>query len=125
MHLFWHCVAVQEFWTNLAQYINAKCIHVHNFHFTKDLVLFGICNQIKTDEILDLIILLAKRYIYNSKVNKILPSFTPFKYILYNRFCIEKKFERNAAAVVGRWLPYINMFMSLQYNMSINLLNMC
>ena len=113
IHLFWHCIAVQDFWTRLNEYINVKCVHVHNFYFTKDLVLFGICNQIKTDDILDLIILLAKQYIYNCKVNKTLPSLTPFKYIIYKRYCLEKEFERNID--IGRWLPYKSMFMSL-YN---------
>ena len=93
IHLFWQCHIVQEFSSNLENYINGKCTHVHKFRFTKDLVLFGICDTIKTDTILDLIILLGKQYIYKCKVKSILPSFTAFKYIIHKRYCIEKQFD--------------------------------
>ena len=112
IHLFWQCPHIQQFWTNLAEYINIKCTHVHNFHFTKDLVLFGMCHNIKTDTILDLIILLAKQYIYSCKVKTTLPSFATFKYIINERYKIEKTLNANSAD--GRWIPYKNMFLSLQ-----------
>ena len=111
IHLLWQCPYIQQFWTSLAEYINIKCTHVHNFHFTKDLVLFGMCHNIKTDTILDLIILLAKQYIYSCKVKTTLPSFATFKYIINERYKIEKTLNANSAD--GRWIPYKNMFLSL------------
>ena len=39
-HLLWQCTVIQQFWTRLSEYINLKCTHVHNFKFTRDLVLF-------------------------------------------------------------------------------------
>ncbi len=113
-HIFWLCPIILQFWTDLAEFINLKCTHVHNFKFTKDLVMFGICNKIKSDSILDLIILLTKQYIYACKVKRILPSSTALKRIIYNRYCIEKHFRDKS--IDSRWIPYRNMFLSLNYS---------
>ena len=64
IHLMWECANVQNFWNDLSLLINRKCLHSHKFSFTKDLVIFGISNTIKTYKICDLIVLLAKLYIY-------------------------------------------------------------
>ena len=68
LHLFWECKFVQSFWKDFSSIINKKCVHSHNFKFTENLIIFGKCNTIYTDTICDLIILIAKSYIYRCKV---------------------------------------------------------
>ena len=45
--------------------------HSYNFKFTRNLVLYGHCEVIRTDKICDFIILMAKFYIYRCKVQSI------------------------------------------------------
>ena len=40
---------------------------------------------------MDLVVLLAKAYIYGSKTIQTVPTLSSFKYILYSRYLIEKK----------------------------------
>ena len=112
-HLFWDCHQTKEFWTHLENYITTKCTHSNRFYFTKELVLFGICNKIKTDRICDLLILLAKHYIYKCKVRKTLPIFRNFKHVINYRYLVESYINDNSREFKNEWLPYINMFISL------------
>ena len=52
--------------------------------------MFGCDNNIKTDLVLDLLILFAKSYIYRCKTNNNLPNFSSFLEILRRRYEIEK-----------------------------------
>ena len=83
IHLMWECANVQNFWTD------RKCSHSHEFSFTKDLVIFGISNTIKTDKICDLIVLLAKSYLYRTKAQHNTLGIKSFKTELFQRFQIE------------------------------------
>ena len=68
IHLLWECKLVQRFWNDFSSIINKKCVHAHKFKFTDNLIIFGKCNVIYTDKICNLIILVAKLYIYRCKV---------------------------------------------------------
>ena len=62
-----------------------------NFKFSAMLVIFGVEHNIITDGVMDLVVLLAKAYIYRSKTIQTVPTLSSFKYILYSRYLIEKK----------------------------------
>ena len=65
-HLFWHCELTQIFWTNLKLALNESCVHCFGTIFTETLILFGHKDNVVTDKVLDLLIMLAKfYYIYN------------------------------------------------------------
>ena len=115
-HLFWQCEITQGFWENLVRIINTKCKHAHNLKINKKFIILGSTHNIKTDSVLDLIILLAKHFIYKSKVNKIKPTIKHFEYILHKRFLIEKCISTTQAKQMHfktAWNPYMNMINSL------------
>ena len=115
-HLFWHCQYVIIFWTKLGKKINENCNHAQNLHFNKNIVLFGLDENIKTDRILDLIILLSKHYIYLTKVNQAKPNIKHFGHILKTRYEIEKEItlkKSNYRTFINNWSFYSDMIKSL------------
>ena len=89
-HLFWECSYVQNFWTSLSDMLLEKCYHICNLTFTPELVIFGCKNNFISDDVFDLIILLAKFHIYKCKLTAVTPNITHFKRILCDRYEIEK-----------------------------------
>ena len=63
-HIFWNCVYVHIFWNNLWSLVKNKCEHTVNIQVNEELVLFGYNVNSNTDTVFDLILLLAKSYIY-------------------------------------------------------------
>ena len=88
-HLFWNCNHVNKFWYNFEKVLNDKCGIVFNLKFSEQLVLFGIDSHIKTDDVFDLILLLAKQYIYSCRFNNSLPTVDVFLKRLKYRYEIE------------------------------------
>ena len=95
-HIFWKCQHVQTFWDAFEKFVNEKC-EIVNLHLTEIVVLFGCGHQFKSDDIFDLILLLAKFFIYKCKCENKLPQIQHFICYLRNRFVIEK------------YVSYINM----------------
>ena len=112
-HLFWKCSKVKTFWNELSLTINSRCSHTHNFKIDENLAIFGQSTQIKTDNICEFIVLLAKFYIYRSKVQNTVLNSKIFIQELYNRYCIEKEVHKNSLSFKNSWLPYINVFRGL------------
>ena len=113
VHLLWECHKSFSFWKKLADIFNKRCKHSFNFKFTKNLVLFGICDTIKTDKICIFIITLAKFYLYRCKVQSTNPSIISFIKELYNRYCIEKINNKENNNFKNSWAPYELIFKSL------------
>ena len=113
-HLFWFCSVVNQFWKKLEVIINLRCSHAHNFKFNEQLVLLGYSDNIYTDKICDLIVLMAKFYIYRCKVNQIDLSFHGFILELYQRYRVEKEIYKKSVDFRNNWGPYLNIFKSLQ-----------
>jgi hypothetical protein len=78
VHLLWHCRYVENFWKEFEDLLIRNCECMLHFHFNEELVLFGVSEHIYTDNVLDLIILLAKYYIYQCKLKCVKPSVTFF-----------------------------------------------
>ena len=112
-HLFWECRKTKQFWISLSEFINKRAIHSHNFRFTHNLVFFGVCDSIQTDNICNLIILMAKFYIYRCKVQKNDLNLKVFILELYNRYSIEKCIKKNSLVFRTSWAPYDPLFKSL------------
>ena len=89
-HFLWKCHHVKHFWTNFEKLLHDKCDIAYNMRLTELLVLFGIDTGVKTNKVFDLIVLLAKSYIYKSKINKQLPVINNFLIELKYRYKIEK-----------------------------------
>ena len=110
IHLFWECNFVQRFWKDFSFMINKKCVHSHNFKFTENLIIFGKCNMIYTDKIFDLIILVAKFYIYRCKVQNKPLNIHIFIKEIYRRYLIEKIISKNSISFKNNWTPYVPLF---------------
>ena len=112
-HLFWECSKVKNFWKELEHTFNRRCTHAHNFKFEKNFVLFGLNGNIVTDKTCDFITLMAKFYIYRSKVQDRQPLFQIFIKELFDRYCVEKYMRKNSVDFRNFWGPYMNIFRSL------------
>jgi hypothetical protein len=111
-HLFWFCDVVNLFWKNLEQLINEKCSHASQMTFSPDLILFGVANHIRTDDVFDLILLMAKTFIYRCKQNNKHPRIQNFLPCLKDRFVVEKfnaflKFE--SGMFDAKWAYYLDL----------------
>ena len=67
-----------------------------------------------TDIVCDLIIIMAKYYIYRCKVKQIEICINVFIKEIYQRYCIEKKLEKCSNNFRNNWESYMNIFKSLQ-----------
>ena len=112
-HLFWTCDIVQKFWKDFCYLINTRCKHSHNFNVNEKLILFGKSELVCTDNVSDLIILLAKLFIYRCKVQGKNLILRMFKQYIYNRYCIEKYLARNSPEFKTRWDPYLEIIKGL------------
>jgi hypothetical protein len=111
-HLFWQCRLVSDFWRDLKNFLDNNCVHTANFIFSEELVLFGIQRDTKTDKSFDLILLLAKFYIYKCKLQECLPVLGAFKNILKFRYNIEKYSacaRRDVIKFNRQWWPYLSL----------------
>lgn len=101
-HLFWGCFQTQSFWENLENFIKEKCDHCRLFSFSEELVIFGIQERIVTDRVMDFIILLAKLYIYRTRMEQKLPRILVFINMLKHRY----RFEKYAATILGKSVQF-------------------
>lgn len=90
VHLFWNCDIVKNFWQSFETWINVHCENAYNIRLSECYVLFGVENNFKTDRTFDLIVLLAKQYLYNCKYYNELPLLHVFKKKLLWRYKIER-----------------------------------
>ena len=86
LHLFWTCHISKEFFTQLLHYINTKC-NTNFIEWTAKDILFG---SNKLDKPMNTMLLLAKLFLYYSKLKKIRPNFDEFKKQLIGRYHSER-----------------------------------
>jgi exonuclease III len=113
-HLFWSCHLVQQFWVRLKEDLNNKCPHAAALQLSEHLVIFG-CNRFtKTDDVLDLIIVLAKSFIYKCKMSGDIPLYDAFVPILKNRYYIEQfiaSTQMRGEKFKHMWQLYLPLFL--------------
>ena len=90
VHLFWRCPCVNNFWNLLQNLLKEKCETAKNVRLTENIVLFGWDKDFVSDVILDLIILLAKQYIFKCKITQNKPLLSVFQKQLKYRYEIDK-----------------------------------
>ena len=69
-HIFWECKHSQQFWTRFLVLLKEKCTSCYRLRLSKCLLLFGIDDNIKTENVFYFILLLAKQYLYKCKIEK-------------------------------------------------------
>ena len=80
----------QTLWRLLENLISTNCETACNIKITENLVLFGIDSTAITDNMFDLIILLAKQYLYRCKFEQSVPLVSVFRKQLKLRHKLEK-----------------------------------
>ena len=89
-HFLWQCYFTRRFWRLLENLISTRCKTAVNIKITENLVLFGIDSTAITDKIFDLIILLAKQYLYRCKFEQSVPLISVFRKQLKLRHELEE-----------------------------------
>ena len=112
-HLLWRCNIIKKFWNELISLINQRCKHAHRLEIDEKLAIFGQSQNIYTDRVLDLIILMAKFFIYRSKVQDTPLLLKCFVREVYNRYCAEKIIRKNSNQFKIDWCAYTELFKSL------------
>ena len=79
-HLLWDCTYTETFWKPVLECITKNTPHVRFLNITEQLVTLGVKDDVTTDKVLDLIMLVAKYYIFRCKCLKtsLHPNFTSF-----------------------------------------------
>jgi len=90
IHLFWFCPIIQKFWQSLTDWLKKECIHIRHFNLTITDIIFQIHDKKRADEVLNIIILLAKQYIYRMKYRGAEPNLQYFKKSLKFYYNTEK-----------------------------------
>ena len=110
-HIFWECKHSQQFWTRILVLLKEKFTSCYRSRLSKCIILFGIDDNIKTDNALDFILLRAKQYLYKCKIGKQLPEHLIYlgKNTLLYRYKIEEynaKISCSCSSFSSRWEPY-------------------
>ena len=112
-HLMWHCTKVQTFWKDLLITLKKRCTHITDIQLNENLILFGHITTSTYDSTFLLIILMAKFYIYRSKVQNTLLKPKLFLKEVYNRYRVEMYIHSNSEQFENAWAPYLLLFKSL------------
>ena len=108
-HMFWQCPLILQFWTNFTNTMNTNCQNMVNFNISESLAILGCDNNVEIDTVVYFIILLAKQYIYQCKLQKVLPNMTGFLAKLKYRYTIEEYLARRQHLYndfLVKWFPY-------------------
>ena len=92
LHLFWDCPFSNRFWLELCQFLKDNGVLCHDVEASPELIVFGKNN---VSNIINLMILLAKRYIYSSRLNKNRPHLSTFETVLKRYYTIDKRIAFN------------------------------
>ena len=74
-HPLWDCTYTETYWKRILDWITNNASHYRAFNITEQLVIFGVENSVVTDRVLNLIMLMAKRYIFKCRYLKVTPNF--------------------------------------------------
>ena len=108
-HLFWDCPFVELFWKYLYTNFVEKLPHAQALKFSKELIIFGIQNNVVTDKPMDLFILCAKYHIYSYKMSDRVPDAYIFLKSFKIRYSLEKFYHTNNNCEHNfdqLWAPY-------------------
>ena len=108
-HLLYGCTKSQSFRTNLQSFMREKCTDCKNLELTENCILFAVLQNVFTDKVLDLIVMLAKFYIYKCKGQETAPNLKVFLRILKDRYSVEIYSHITTDKLHDfdlQWLPY-------------------
>ena len=86
LHLFWECPMTNSFWADVFNLMSEYSLLYNPYRNVSDIILGK-----GESHLVNLIILIAKRYIYSAKMNKSIPYLSVFKKNLELQFKVEQK----------------------------------
>ena len=89
-HFLWQYYFTRCFWRTLENLISTNCETACNIKITESLVLFGVDSTVITDNIFDLIIPMAKQYLYRCKFEQSVSLDSVFRKQLKLRYKLEE-----------------------------------
>ena len=90
-HLLVKCVHVQRFWKGLVLWLKTYCKHCDRLDsLTEQIIIFGTSRDFRSDAVFNLILLLAKKYIYRCRCLDKPLNFICFQREIGKRFYVEK-----------------------------------
>lgn len=116
-HLLYECIHVSSFWNKLLNWIKSKCKHCDRLtSFNLQLIIFGTSKDFESDAVFDLILLMAKKYIYYCRcLNKPL-NFVSFQKQVAKRYAIEKYMYSTKCQwqkCISKWACYTDLIESI------------
>lgn len=114
LHLFWDCPRVQNFWLDVQDWIRSNFRHCDNIQLSKELIFLGLKDNVVTDRIFDLFVLVAKYHIFTSKLKGHTPNINVFVKIIKSRFAADRYqyfFDSTCNRLFNDWQPYTLYFL--------------
>ena len=93
--------------------LKEKCTSCYRLRLSECLIVFGIDDNIKTENVFDFILLLAKQYLYKCKIEQQLPNIDIFRKNMLYRYKIEEynaKMNCSCSNFSSRWEPCKRFF---------------
>ena len=108
-HPLWDCTYTETYLKRILDWITNNTSHFRAFNITEQLVIFGVENNVVTDRVLDLIMFIAKHYIFKCRCLKVTPNFVCCSREVKQRATIEKHIwfiKNNLTMYFSLWSPY-------------------
>ena len=111
IHMFWSCDKIQNFWEDYLHWLKNNFAHCTQITLSGELIILGKKDNVYTDKIFDLLLLLAKNYIFVCKNKNVAPHIEAFIKIAKHRFFIERQINLfQAHKFTINWALYANYF---------------
>ena len=111
-HLFYQCPKVLNFWKDILNWVKNNCANCDNLSFSEQLIILGYRNNVFTDKVIDLLIVIAKWHLYKCKLQGREPNIEIFKQEFKERYVIEKHIHTSRSNIDNFndvWLQYRNL----------------
>ena len=102
-HMLYDCTFVTVFWHQLTQKFISKIVHANSLKLSKELVIFGVKENVYSHQIFFL--LPAKYYVYSCKFTKSIPNADVFLRIFKYRYLVEKGNNLGNNKFELDWMP--------------------
>ena len=117
-HLLYDCRISKLFWDMLLHLLTTRCSHLHNFKFSKRLIVLNVAGQNEViDNTMKLIIINGKFYLYRCKVQNHKPNIGNFlKELSMTRKAEEEMARINTRNMINfknKWLNYNDLLKGL------------
>ena len=114
----------KKFWATLLQRMKTHCNHIlDNFNIPKTTILLGISENFYTDRVFNLLLLMAKMFIYRQKVNSKPLSVDWFLNEIKERYYSERHtaiLKNRKTKLDTEWKPYLQLLQLLPGPIQIN-----